>query len=134
MGRKTWESIPNNFKPLNDRINIIISRSQKLTVNNKIIILNELDIEIIKKKCEELNIKYLWIIGGSEIYNYFLEKEYYNYIFLTKIYEDFNCNINVNIDKYLVNKVIISDDYYNNGIKYNFYVYSKKMLKYQNNY
>jgi dihydrofolate reductase len=26
MGRKTWESIPNKFKPLENRLNIIITR------------------------------------------------------------------------------------------------------------
>lgn len=26
MGRKTWESLPDNFKPLPDRINIVVSR------------------------------------------------------------------------------------------------------------
>ena len=29
MGRKTWESIPPKFRPLRDRMNIVVSRNQE---------------------------------------------------------------------------------------------------------
>ena len=34
MGRNTWESIPSKFKPLNNRTNIIISKSLTNDNNN----------------------------------------------------------------------------------------------------
>src|SRR5690242_16184462 len=30
MGRKTWDSLPINFRPLPDRINIVLTRNDKL--------------------------------------------------------------------------------------------------------
>ena len=30
MGRKTWESIPSQFQPLPGRLNVVISRQDKL--------------------------------------------------------------------------------------------------------
>jgi dihydrofolate reductase len=32
MGRKTWESIPSKFRPLSNRLNIILSRDEDYTV------------------------------------------------------------------------------------------------------
>ena len=129
MGRKTWESIPDNIKPLKNRTNIVITNKNCLNENKDIIIINQLNIEIIKKKCEELNIKYLWIIGGSSIYNYFLDEGFYNYIFLTKIYDNFNCDVSVNIEKYLSNKILSSENYNDKNIKFNFNIYTNKTTK-----
>lgn len=69
MGRKTWDSLPEKFKPLPKRKNIIISRS--FADNNpykEIAEWNCLEkaLEFYKKNKDQ---RTLWIIGGGEIYS-----------------------------------------------------------------
>ena len=69
MGRKTWDSLPPNAKPLKNRDNIIISSSsnnEARSANNNpnIIHINDMD------QLTSFSHKYdvIWIIGGSSIY------------------------------------------------------------------
>lgn len=71
MGRRTWESIPNKYKPLPGRINFVLSRSKLNIQNYKDVYsftsleeaLDTLQDNEFKKKYEKI-----WVIGGSEIY------------------------------------------------------------------
>ena len=63
MGRKTWESIPEKFRPLPGRMNFIISNS--FSIDSK-------DAKVVKNIDEALRImgrdKDLWVIGGAQVY------------------------------------------------------------------
>lgn len=65
MGRKNYDSIPEKFRPLPNRTNVVISRQSGLKLPNCIVV-NSLEaaVEIAKKAGE----KELFIIGGSSIY------------------------------------------------------------------
>jgi dihydrofolate reductase len=83
MGRKTWDSIPDKFKPLVGRDNIILTKQQnfKLTdpKHNGVLVANSIEQAIAKADPE----KHIWFIGGSEIYN--LAMPLANYISITEI-------------------------------------------------
>lgn len=69
MGRRTWDSIPPKFKPLSNRINFILSRSN-LDVRNyedsyAYKSLNEIINALRDGKFQYENV---WVIGGSHIY------------------------------------------------------------------
>ena len=66
MGRKTWESLP--IKPLPKRRNIVLTRKKNLEVESY------QSIEECLTKLKNDNTDKLYIIGGSKIYNSFIDK------------------------------------------------------------
>ncbi len=64
MGRKTWESIPEKFRPLKNRPNIVITKQQDYIAEGATVVHSlEEAIEFAKKQDEEI-----FIIGGEQIY------------------------------------------------------------------
>lgn len=80
MGRKTYDSIPYQYRPLKDRINIVLTRDRKLIKTSplKNLLLNKNGINlyytdlITFKKFYNQYTPNVFVIGGAEIYNLFL--------------------------------------------------------------
>ncbi len=94
MWRKTWESIPEKFRPLPLRINCILSRNNnsKIDLEKNILWSNSLE------NClEELknipNIENIFIIWWAKLYNDSLKNPNLNKIYLTKVSWNFNCDV-----------------------------------------
>lgn len=97
MGRKTWDSLPEKYKPLPNRINIVITRNQELIDNqqkpeidkdmSRPIFCKFEDIELV---ISNLNIVfelgYHFIIGGGEIYKLALDKLNIENVYATEVY------------------------------------------------
>jgi len=79
MGRKTWESIPEKYRPLEDRVNIVISR-QKDYVTKGAIVVDSLT-KAMKKASNDKN---TFIIGGGEIYKESLK--FVNKVYMTRVH------------------------------------------------
>jgi dihydrofolate reductase / thymidylate synthase len=97
MGRKTWDSIPKKFKPLKDRINIVITRTPEKfksdELNNNLFFCSNLD----NAKSLVMNIKHsdknnIFIIGGESIYREALENHTCSKIYYTEVYEKYECD------------------------------------------
>lgn len=72
MGRKTWDAIPPNFKPLKNRFNFVLSRSDLDLSNYKDSYSFKNFDEMFDKLSEDEKFKdrfeKIWVIGGSHIY------------------------------------------------------------------
>lgn len=109
MGRKCWESIPQKFRPLKNRLNVVISRTlpshreENLIIrcrfchpvytfrnyNDVINLCYSDDFEGIVKElmCGELSekVEKVWNIGGAEIYKLALDMDLVDQLLITKI-------------------------------------------------
>lgn len=86
MGRKNFESIPEKYRPLAGRTNIIISRQSDYSAEGCIVV-NSLNkaLEIAKQE----NDNEPFIIGGGQIYAMALKQNLIDKIYLTKVHHVF---------------------------------------------
>jgi len=122
MGRKTWESIPERFRPLPWRKNIVLSRTEwkyEWASNYSCI---EDALENLEK---DENIENIFIIGWAQIYNEVIKKWLANIIYQTKIIGDFFCDtFFVWVpSKYKLTSIIWPET--ENNISFQFEVYEK---------
>jgi len=82
MGRKTFESLPDSFKPLPDRQNIVLTRSNFEPENESVNIANSL-----QEAWEKSDNENVFIIGGAGIYKQTLEEA--DKMILTEIHEEY---------------------------------------------
>lgn len=66
MGRKTWESLPEKYRPLPGRKNVVITRDASFKAEGAILFH---DLEEALKTLKDDDI---WVIGGAEIFKYCL--------------------------------------------------------------
>ena len=71
MGRKTWDSLPDSFRPLPERINIVMSRDIGWSHDEaEVALYHGRAIEIAYAEgCDEC-----WVIGGAQIYEMFIDR------------------------------------------------------------
>lgn len=71
MGRNTWDSLPGSYRPLPERVNIVMSRDTNWKAEGAVTALYPgRAIEIAFAEGSEE----CWIIGGSQIYEVFLDR------------------------------------------------------------
>lgn len=85
MGRKTFESFPQKYRPLPNRTNILITRNKNYKANGDIHVFTTVDDALeYALKCKETE---KFIIGGAEIYKQLLPKV--TELYLTRVHATF---------------------------------------------
>lgn len=64
MGRKTWESIPEKFRPLPDRINVVVTRNAQFPLPQTVE-----RVASIEEGLARHATRHIFVIGGAEIYS-----------------------------------------------------------------
>ena len=97
MGRKTWDSLPDKYRPLPGRLNVILSKSPdeiQIPPESHDLVRVISDFEQIHEiyNSDTRKIHDIFVIGGNSLYNLALSSPYCRAIYLTEIYKDCQCD------------------------------------------
>lgn len=82
MGKNNYLSIPEKFRPLKNRVNIILTKNPSFSAKNCLIAHSlEHGIQLAQSKKKEI-----FIIGGGKVYEYALNNNLIDVIYLTRIH------------------------------------------------
>ena len=69
MGRKTWESIPESKRPLKDRINVVLTRSDDFQIADSENVMVFKDFETaLSNLSQNLSVNEIFVIGGNSLF------------------------------------------------------------------
>jgi dihydrofolate reductase len=124
MGRKNYESIPEKYRPLSNRTNIIVSRQTNYSAPNCIVVNS---IESALAKAREISNDEIFIIGGAQIYEQCFDLA--DKIYLTRVHatlegDAFFPALDLNKYKNISSLYIQADT--KNEHSFTFHVYEKK--------
>lgn len=124
MGRRTWESIPKQFRPLAGRVNIVVSKTLKHT--------ETLITSTFREAVEAVNsnVERIFAIGGREIYQEALQHENVENVYVTRVQGDFKCDVQFPVLPQETFQLVKYTDIQEEGaLKFSFNVYVHKKTR-----
>lgn len=85
-GRKNYESIPKKFRPLKDRVNVVVTRQKDYNEEGCLVVHS---IEEGIALAQEAGETECFIIGGGQIYKSVMERNLVNNLYITHVLESF---------------------------------------------
>lgn len=93
MGRVTWESLPERFRPLPDRLNVVVSNTADFSLPPGVQKVPGIDaaLNLLQSEYSE-TINNVYVIGGAKLYQAAIKHPQCWRIYLTRIRQRFNCD------------------------------------------
>ncbi|XP_038058205.1 dihydrofolate reductase-like isoform X2 [Patiria miniata] len=130
MGRKTWLSIPDKFRPLPNRVNIVLSKTLSECPAGADHLCRSLDhaVKLLSDPPVADGIDVVWIIGGSSVYKEAMESSLCHRIYLTRIHSQFECDtfmpeIDTSKFKVVSDPAVSGERQKENDIEFNFEIH-----------
>jgi dihydrofolate reductase len=90
MGRKTYESLPDGFRPLPNRMNIVISANYNYVAEHTTVVRS---LQAALARCaSDLTVHQLFVIGGGQVYDVAIDHHKLERIYLTRIITTAACD------------------------------------------
>lgn len=87
MGRKTWESLPEAYRPLPNRENIVLTRSDDYVLPEGVLKVGSLD-----EALEQASHDHVYVIGGATLYEEAIQHPECRGLSLTLVNGVFDCD------------------------------------------
>lgn len=91
MGSNTWRSIPDKFRPLPGRLNVVLSRQVNFELPDGVLLFNSLDQALTSLAAK--GVDEILVIGGAKVYAEAVKHPDCQIIYLTKVFGDFKCEV-----------------------------------------
>lgn len=91
MGRKTWESIPEKYRPLRGRLNIVMTRQSGYETEAGVPVAGNLD-EAIAVAESDPSVERVIVVGGGVIYAESVQRSDLKKAWVTEIDGDYECD------------------------------------------
>lgn len=119
MGRRTWESLPEKYRPLKGRVNVVLTRnSADYVVPNGCLVAHSLEdaLEIISSFVAHK----IFVIGGAQLFREAVQHSSFTEIYITRILQTFSCDVFFPTIPNTFKKVAESPVHEEKGIKFQF--------------
>ena len=95
MGRKTWQSIPKQFQPLPERINVVLTQNPNLDVPYGVLKAESFEKVLEMVRSEQLKniIETVFVIGGQQVYEETLKHDECQKLYITRVQGSFGCDV-----------------------------------------
>ncbi|XP_027354787.1 bifunctional dihydrofolate reductase-thymidylate synthase isoform X3 [Abrus precatorius] len=128
MGRKTWESIPLEFRPLSGRLNVVLTRSGSFDIATaeNVVICGSISsaLELLAASPYSQSIEKVFIIGGGQIFRETLYAPGCEAIHITEIQSSIECDTFMSpVDSTIFRPWYSSFPKVENNIRYSFTTY-----------
>ena len=90
MGRKTWDSLPEKFRPLPGRVNLVLSREAQLNLPSDVLLAQSLEEALNKLSIPD--IENIFVIGGAQIYALAIDHPSCQKIYVTHVKGEYGCD------------------------------------------
>ncbi len=127
MGRKTWESLPERFRPLPQRINVVLTRDSKMIFPDGVLKADSLEVaaRLVESAVSRETRGEIFVIGGGEIFKQAIHHPACRKLYLTHIHQIFDCDTFFPAIPKNFKEISRSSDVTENGSTYHFADYQK---------
>lgn len=91
MGSNTWLSLPEKYRPLKDRLNVVLNNQEDMTLPAGVLLFNSLDKAL--ADLENRDLDEVFVIGGGRLYASAINHPACVKLYLTKILATFDCDV-----------------------------------------